>query len=86
MNTSRRKCYSNFISNMSGDPRKLFARRRSETFGALQLLRELSKRTFLRQLFNDLFLTRGYAKRRNGFLLGLRYANVSLAHSGVESS
>ena len=32
------------------------------------------------------FLTRGYAKRRNGFLLGLRYANVSLAHSGVESS
>ena len=33
-----------------------------------------------------LFLTRGYAKRRNGFLLGLRYANVSLAHSGVESS
>ena len=34
----------------------------------------------------QLFLTRGYAKRRNGFLLGLRYANVSLAHSGVESS
>ena len=33
-----------------------------------------------------LFLTRGYAKRRNVFLLGLRYANVSLAHSGVESS
>ena len=33
-----------------------------------------------------LFLTGGYAKRRNGFLLGLRYANVSLAHSGVESS
>ena len=32
------------------------------------------------------FLTRGYAKRRNGFLFGLRYANVSLAHSGVESS
>ena len=32
------------------------------------------------------FLTRGYAKRRNGFLLGLLYANVSLAHSGVESS
>ena len=32
------------------------------------------------------FLTRGYAKRRNGFLWGLRYANVSLAHSGVESS
>ena len=32
------------------------------------------------------FLTCGYAKRRNGFLLGLRYANVSLAHSGVESS
>ena len=32
------------------------------------------------------FLTRGYAKSRNGFLLGLRYANVSLAHSGVESS
>ena len=32
------------------------------------------------------FLTRGYAKRRNGFLLGLRYANVSLAHSSVESS
>ena len=32
------------------------------------------------------FLTRGYAKGRNGFLLGLRYANVSLAHSGVESS
>ena len=32
------------------------------------------------------FLTRGYAKRRNGFLLGLRYANVSLAHLGVESS
>ena len=32
------------------------------------------------------FLTRGYAKRRNGFLLGLRYANASLAHSGVESS
>ena len=32
------------------------------------------------------FLTRGYAKRRNGFLLALRYANVSLAHSGVESS
>ena len=32
------------------------------------------------------FLTRGYAKCRNGFLLGLRYANVSLAHSGVESS
>ena len=32
------------------------------------------------------FLTRGYAKRRNGFLLGLGYANVSLAHSGVESS
>ena len=32
------------------------------------------------------FLTRGYAKHRNGFLLGLRYANVSLAHSGVESS
>ena len=32
------------------------------------------------------FLTRGYAKRRNEFLLGLRYANVSLAHSGVESS
>ena len=32
------------------------------------------------------FLTRGYAKRGNGFLLGLRYANVSLAHSGVESS
>ena len=32
------------------------------------------------------FLTRGYAKRRNGILLGLRYANVSLAHSGVESS
>ena len=31
-------------------------------------------------------LTRGYAKRRNGFLWGLRYANVSLAHSGVESS
>ena len=27
------------------------------------------------------FLTRGYAKRRNGFLLGLRYANVSLARS-----
>lgn len=57
MNTSRRKCYSNFISNMSGDPRKLFARRRSETFGALQLLRELSKRTFLRQLLIDLFLS-----------------------------
>ena len=36
--------------------------------------------------FFVLFLTRGYAKRRNGFLLGLRYANVSLAHSGVESS
>ena len=34
----------------------------------------------------DPFLTRGYAKRRNGFLLGLGYANVSLAHSGVESS
>ena len=32
------------------------------------------------------FLTRGYAKRRNGFLLGLRHANVSLAHSGVEFS
>ena len=32
------------------------------------------------------FLTRGYPKGRNGFLLGLRYANVSLAHSGVESS
>ena len=32
------------------------------------------------------FLTRGYAKRRNGFLLGLRCANASLAHSGVESS
>ena len=32
------------------------------------------------------FLTREYAKRRTGFLLGLRYANVSLAHSGVESS
>ena len=32
------------------------------------------------------FLTRGYANRRNGILLGLRYANVSLAHSGVESS
>ena len=43
---------------MSGDPRKLFARRRSETFGALQLLRELSKRTFmLRQLLTDLFLS-----------------------------
>ena len=38
------------------------------------------------QLLLLLFLTRGYAKRRNGFLLGLRYANVSLAHSGVESS
>ena len=36
--------------------------------------------------YASLFLTRGYAKRRNGFLLGLRYANVSLAHSGVESS
>ena len=35
---------------------------------------------------NVSFLTRGYAKRRNGFLLGLRYANASLAHSGVESS
>ena len=35
---------------------------------------------------NASFLTRGYAKRRNGFLLGLRYANASLAHSGVESS
>ena len=34
---------------------------------------------------NFTFLTRGYAKRRNGFLLGLRYANVSLARSGVES-
>ena len=34
----------------------------------------------------EVFSTRGYAKRRNGFLLGLRYANVSLAHSGVESS
>ena len=53
MNTARRKCYSNFISNMSGDPRKLFARRRSELFGALHLLRELSKRTFLRQLLID---------------------------------
>ena len=39
-----------------------------------------------RELFHKWFLTRGYAKRRNGFLLGLRYANVSLAHSGVESS
>ena len=33
-----------------------------------------------------LFLTRGYAKRRNRFLLRLRCANVSLAHSAVESS
>ena len=38
------------------------------------------------QITSFQFLTRGYAKRRNGFLLGLRYANVSLAHSGVESS
>ena len=52
MNTARRKCYSNFISNMSGDPRKLFAQRRSESFGALDLLRELSKRTFFKTGFN----------------------------------
>ena len=50
----------------------------------MNMLRETNKTKAADEVHS--FLTRGYAKRRNGFLLGLRYANVSLAHSGVESS